>query len=225
MIPETQFLSALLVGLLGGVHCAGMCGGIVGALTFSLSDDMKRDLPAALPFHLAYSIGRIGSYALAGGLMAGLGATLTSMEEMDAVRQGLRLAAAGFMIALGLYLAGWWNGLARVETLGGALVWRRLEPLGRRFIPVRTPLQALAVGAVWGWLPCGLVYTVLLWTLAMESAAAGAWVMLGFGIGTLPNLLAMGLFASAMAAWLRSLWLRRFAGITVIGFGIYNLFL
>ncbi len=215
------YTAAFVVGLLGGVHCAGMCGGIVGALTFGLPEERRTGWRGLL-FQLAYSLGRIASYAVAGALAGALGVLLAASLPV-ATAQRLLLGLAGlFMVALGLYLAGWWSGLTRVERLGGRL-WRRLEPLGRRVMPVRTPVQALALGAVWGWLPCGLVYSVLIWSMSAGGAWEGAGLMLAFGLGTLPNLLLMGLLAGWLTRWVRQPLVRRAAGALVIVFGLYTL--
>jgi len=114
--------------------------------------------------------------------------------------------------------------LSRLEQAGGRL-WRYLEPAGRRLLPVRTPGHALGVGLIWGWLPCGLVYSVLVWAMSAGDAARGALLMLSFGLGTLPALLAMGAFAAVIARLVRNIWLRRLAGALVIVFGVYQLFL
>ncbi|HKK13157.1 MAG TPA: sulfite exporter TauE/SafE family protein [Gammaproteobacteria bacterium] len=221
MLIQTSFLSAFLVGLLGGVHCVGMCGGIVGALTFGLPERVRRDYPALLPYLVAYNGGRILSYTVAGALLGGVGALAV---HLPALRQGqglLQVVAGLFMIALGLYLGGWWTGLARVERAGAGL-WRRIEPLGRRFMPVRHPGQAFVLGLVWGWLPCGLVYSVLIWSIAAGSVLHGAGLMLSFGLGTLPTLLAMGVFAARLARVVRSVWARRLAGALVLAFGVFT---
>jgi sulfite exporter TauE/SafE len=135
----------------------------------------------------------------------------------------LQVAAALFMVILGLYLGGWWQGLALVERAGG-LVWRHLEPLGRRFLPVRTPGRAFLLGLVWGWLPCGLVYSVLIWAVSTASPWYGAALLLSFGLGTLPNLLAIGIVAEQLSARVRDPRLRRLAGALVMGFGLYALY-
>jgi sulfite exporter TauE/SafE len=133
------------------------------------------------------------------------------------------LALAGvFMLLLGLYLAGWWSGLRRVEQAGGRL-WRYIEPLGRRLLPVRSPGQALALGLVWGWLPCGLVYSVLIWALSAGGALQGAGLLLAFGLGTLPNLLLMGAAAGWLATQVRRPAVRQVAGALVSLFGLYTL--
>jgi len=219
MLTDVGLLSALLVGLFGGVHCVGMCGGIVGALTLGVAGATQRGTVAMLPYHLAYNLGRLASYTLAGALAGGLGGALFSLVSVHQAQSMLQLFAGLFMFALGLYLAGWWGGLARIERVGGML-WRRLEPVGRRFLPVTSPAQAFGVGLVWGWLPCGLVYSVLVWALASGSALDGALLLLSFGVGTLPTLLLMGVAAARLGRFVRRPWPRRIAGGLVMLFGV-----
>ncbi|MFM1892674.1 MAG: hypothetical protein RLZ44_1751 [Pseudomonadota bacterium] len=221
MSPELGYSAAFAVGLLGGVHCVGMCGGIVGALTFGLPEH-KRSGWGALPFQLAYNLGRIASYSVAGALVGGLGVLLAGLLPVAAAQRSLLALAGVFMLLLGLYLAGWWSGLRRVEQAGGRL-WRYIEPLGRRLLPVRSPGQALALGLVWGWLPCGLVYSVLIWALSAGGALQGAGLLLAFGLGTLPNLLLMGAAAGWLATQVRRPAVRQVAGALVSLFGLYTL--
>lgn len=216
------YLSAFVVGLLGGVHCIGMCGGIVSALTFGLPKERRSSFRTQLPFQFAYNLGRIISYVAAGAIMGGIGMLLAQLMPVQVAQQVLLALAGIFMILLGLYLAGWWMVLNRVEQ-AGSLLWRRIEPLGRRLLPVRSPPQALAIGLVWGWIPCGLVYTMLINAVSSGGALQGAGLMLAFGLGTLPNLLAIGLLAGAAAHLARSETARRVAGLTVLSFGIYTL--
>lgn len=216
------YISAFLVGLLGGVHCVGMCGGIVGALTFGLPVEKRFSPLAQLPFQLGYNLGRITSYTLAGALMGGLGMLIAQFMPVYYAQRALLILAGVFMVLLGLYLAGWLMWLNRVEQAGGA-IWRRLEPLGRRLLPVRNPLQALKVGLVWGWIPCGLVYSMLVNAVATGSALKGAALMLAFALGTLPNLLLIGFLAGAAAHLAQSKLAHRVAGVLVILFGLYTL--
>lgn len=214
--------SAFVVGLLGGVHCVGMCGGIVAALTFGLPPE-RRSAPGGMAsFLLAYNAGRIASYAAAGAVMGAAGVLLAGFLPVEYAQRGLLLLAALFMVAMGLYLGGWWRGLARLEAAGGAL-WRRIEPLGRGLMPVRGPGQAFALGLLWGWLPCGLVYSVLVWAVSSGSALQGMLLLLAFGLGTLPNLLAMGAAAGLLARFAREPWVRRAAGALVAAFGLWTL--
>ncbi len=214
----TTLLTALVVGLLGGVHCVGMCGGVVSMLTMGLAPEHRGRLGAVLPMQLGYNLGRVLGYTLMGALLGALGGALVQSAALHWVQRALYLLAALVMIALGLYLGGWWRGLTAVERAGG-LLWRRIEPLGRRLLPIRGWWQAVSVGLVWAWLPCGLVYSMLILALGTGSAAQGGLVMLAFGIGTLPNLLGIGLLAGAAARYLELRSLRMAAGLLVIGFG------
>lgn len=222
MESSLGFLAAFLIGLTGGVHCVGMCGGIVGALTLGLPLVRERPLLARLPFLLAYNTGRIASYIAAGALAGGVGAWAANLVSVHRAQLGLQVVAGLFMILLGLYLAGWWPVLGHLERAGGVL-WRRIEPLGRRLLPVRTLPQALGIGLVWGWLPCGLVYSALVWAIGAGGAGKGALLLLGFGLGTLPALLAMGTAAVALANWARRPIMRRAAGTLVVLFGVYEI--
>jgi sulfite exporter TauE/SafE len=213
---EFSLLTALLAGLLGGVHCVGMCGGIVAAFSFRADGTQP-------PFrlHLAYNLGRISSYAMFGALAGALGASLKLATFLPA-QTVLYVLAQLVMILLGLYLAGFNRWVLVFERAGGAL-WRVVQPLFRRLLPVRSLPQALLAGMAWGWLPCGLVYSVLVSALAAGSAPSGAALMLAFGLGTLPNLLGMGLFARRLQPFMQRLWVRRAAGLTVAGFGVWGL--
>ncbi len=223
MIAEQgSYLAAFVTGLLGGGHCAGMCGGIVGALTFGLPEKIRNHFPSTLPYQLGYNLGRISSYVLAGAIMGGLGMLLSEVMPIYPVQQALLVIAAVFMILLGLYLGGWWTGLARIERVGGRL-WTLIEPYARRLLPVRSPGQAWMLGLVWGWLPCGLVYTMLVWTVSSGSVLKGAGLMLAFGLGTLPNLFAMGMVAGSLAHWSKDIRVRRLAGVLVIALGLFAL--
>jgi len=214
---EFSLLAVLLVGLLGGVHCLGMCGSIVGIFTTQVPKEHAR-----WPFHLAYSSGRIASYALAGALVGAIGQAGLLMRDAVPVQHLLFALSSLMLIALGLYLAGVWGAVRRLEQLGGGL-WKRLQPYTTRLLPVNTLPRALGLGALWGWLPCGLVYSVLLTALASGSAVQGALIMLAFGLGTLPNLLAIGMFWEKVKGWAQSPRVRLVAGGLVASFGIYGL--
>jgi len=216
---EITYLSAFLVGLFGGVHCVAMCGGIVGALSFGVSAEKSR---APWQYLLAYNFARIGSYSVAGMLMGGISWLAGQWIEIHYWQQALQFAAGLFMLALGLYIADWWRGLANVERLGGR-VWRYIEPLGRGLLPVRSTSHAFVLGLLWGWLPCGLVYSVLIWAISSSSPLEGGLLMLSFGLGTLPVLLAMGVFAMRLRRWVQRRWLRQLAGGLIICFGLLSL--
>ena len=215
---EFSIIAVFFVGLLGGVHCLGMCGSIVGIFTAQLPKDGAR-----WPFHLAYNSGRIASYTLAGLLVGAIGQTGLLMRDVVPIQHLLFALSSLMLIALGLYLAGIWSMVRHIERVGNGL-WQRIQPLTRRLLPVTSPTRALLLGTLWGWLPCGLVYSVLVTALASGHAQSGALIMLAFGLGTLPNLLAIGLFWERCRHWVRSPKVRLFAGLIVMAFGIYGLF-
>ncbi len=215
---EINYLVAFTVGLFGGVHCVGMCGGIVGALSFGLPEQARGRFSALLPYLINYNLGRLFSYTIGGALVGGVGALAANMVALHEAKTLLQVIAGVFMVAMGLYLGGWWYGMGRLERVGGK-AWRLIEPFGRRLLPVRHPGQALLMGVVWGWLPCGLVYSALIWAISAGSAQEGALLLLSFGLGTLPNLMLMGILAGKLTALLRRPAVMHLAGaaVTVIG--------
>ncbi len=221
---EYTYITAFAAGLLGGVHCVGMCGGIVGALGFAAQQEKNASTSGLLKLLSGYNSGRLFSYTLAGGLMGGIGWLVSVWTELQLMQQLLQLTAAIFMLLMGLYISGWWTGLSRLEKVG-AVLWRYIQPVASKLLPVSTFSQAFLLGTLWGWLPCGLVYSVLVWSVSTGSAIEGALLMLSFGAGTLPNLMAMGLFANKLKAFVQQRGVRYFAGGMVICFALWNLWL
>ncbi|MBI5660176.1 MAG: sulfite exporter TauE/SafE family protein [Nitrosomonadales bacterium] len=205
-------------GLMSGVHCAGMCGGIVGAISVQL----PRNRPPVF-YHLAYNGGRILSYAVAGIIVGALGKSGLVLRGVMPVQQMLFALASIMLILMGLYLAGIWQGARHIERIGSVL-WKKIQPYSRSLLPADTLPKAFGLGALWGWLPCGLVYTVLLSALAMGDALRGGLVMLAFGLGTLPNLLAVGLLSGSVKKFAQLRPVRLGAGLLVSGLGAYGLF-
>ncbi len=219
-VLEFNYLIApFLIGLFSTLHCLGMCGGIMGALTFSLPAEVRQKKSHLAQFLVAYNLGRIGSYALAGALIGSLGSTLFAVVSPRSGYLVLQWIAAALMAGVGLYLAGWFPRFARIERIGEPL-WRLLEPFGRKLLPVRHPTQALFYGMIWGWLPCGLVYTALLLTVTSGDALSGALYMTAFGVGTLPAMTGAGILARQMMSLARRPVVRRVAGVIVIAMAL-----
>ena len=171
---------------------------------------------------LAYNSGRIGSYMLAGAIAGGIAGSIASLAQMASAQLIAYWMANLMLVAMGLYLMDAWRGLARIEALGGIL-WRRVQPLVKPLVPMDTPLKALALGSLWGWVPCGMVYSMLLTAMLSGSALDGALVMGAFGLGTLPMLLAMGLAGSKLRQYLQKRSVRVACGLLVLGFGVLGL--
>lgn len=217
MLLESSLFAIFLVGLLGGTHCVGMCGGIVAAISLQMPAGGTR-----FPYHLAYNLGRMTSYAIAGAIVGAVGSSTLLLKGFLPVEQVLYVLANLMLVLLGLYLAGIWHAVMYIERIG-SFVWKRLQPYMARLLPIKTVGGSFLVGLVWGWLPCGLVYSVLLSALASGNAVHGALLMLAFGLGTLPNLLAMGLFAQKLKPWLQHKLVRLAAGLLVAGYGAWGL--
>ena len=218
------YTSAFLLGMFSTIHCVGMCGGIIGALSLSLPVEIRNNKARMLMFITTYNIGRILSYSFAGLVAGAIGTGVLASAGFDQGHALLRAIGVAMMVAIGLYLAGWLPQLALVEKIG-VPVWKKLEPVGRKLLPVASLPKAMAYGLIWGWLPCGLVYFVLLWALTAGNAAQGALTMLAFGIGTLPTLLATGFMTSWLTRFARSTRARQLVGLLIVAMAIGSLFI
>ncbi len=194
---STSFLVALMMGLFSSLHCLGMCGSIIGSLTLSLRREIREQKSTLTPFVLFYNLGRITSYSL-GGLLAGMAEHVLSLPFGEGHgHRILQIISALIMAGAGLHLAGWFPRFAYIEK-AGVLFWRQIEPYGRRLIPVETLPKAFIFGMIWGWLPCGLVYTALALAATTGDAVRGTFAMLAFGLGTLPAVVGVGIMTSWM---------------------------
>ncbi len=242
-------LTAFTTGLLGGLHCLGMCGGVSGSIALATTAPVRAtsEHPFPVPVHaatgtssairrpwaaeanvIAFNAGRLASYGIAGalagmvgGIAAGWGPSAV-ISETTAARTALFVFANLMIVLAGLYLLGLPQLLAPLERAAG-LVWRKISPLTRPLLPLRSPAHAALFGAIWGWIPCGMVYAMLLTAMGAGSASAGALTMLAFGAGTLPAMLAAGFIGGAAARWTRHPQVRLVAGLAVIAIGVYGL--
>jgi hypothetical protein len=212
-----DYFSAFVIGLLGSGHCIVMCGGISTMLTTAISKEINHKTYRIV---FAYNFGRIASYSVIGALVA-----LTSSmaaKNIGVPISALKTIAGIFLILLGLYLGQWLMWLSHVEHIGKKL-WQYISPNTKKFIPIKNTRSAFALGALWGWLPCGLVYSTLTWALASANVVNGALIMLFFGLGTLPALLSVSLGTISVKSLLSNLFFRKLAAILVILYGIYTI--
>jgi len=218
MFDWPTLISAFFIGLLGAGHCLGMCGGLVAALSFALpAGDFKKKCA----YLIAYSVGRVASYTLIGFIAGVLGLAVMAQSGLPIGR----IVAGVLLILLGLYVAQWWKGLAALEKVGN-VVWRYIKPLADTLLPVKNAKQALFLGALWGWLPCGLVYSALSFAFASShtSAVQGALVMLAFGLGTLPAVVGGGFASKAVFDFFKLKSVRTILALCYIAFGITTLY-
>lgn len=207
----SSYITAFLLGLFSTIHCIAMCGSVIGALTLSLPVEVRESQRKMLPYVFNYNLGRLLSYGLAGVIVGLLSSPLTEFGG-HAV---LRYVSVVVMIAMGLYLAGWFPKFALMERMG-VPIWRKLQPIGQKLLPVRTMKQAFLLGTVWGWLPCGLVYAALAVAATVGEPVKASLVMLAFGVGTLPAVMGAGLFTGLLASMARAKHLRQLAGLSII---------
>jgi uncharacterized protein len=224
MSDSLTLTSAFLLGLFSTLHCIGMCGGIIGALSLSLPVEVRDNKAKLFAFVLSYNIGRLTSYSIAGLIAGAVGTSVLQSTGLDQGHTALKIIGVSMMVAVGLYLTGWLPQLTRVEKIGMPL-WKRLEPIGRKLVPVVSIPRALSYGLIWGWLPCGLVYFVLIWALTAGDAAHGALTMLAFGLGTLPTLITAGFMTSWITRFAHSTRARQVVGLLIIVMAIGSLFI
>ncbi|WGV99012.1 sulfite exporter TauE/SafE family protein [Vibrio sp. YMD68] len=209
-----DWVGAFFIGLVGAGHCMGMCGGLASALSIG-----QQNPSAAIPLY--YNIGRLLSYSVIGALIGSAVSSLVEFSQLNQALAWLRLVAALFMIILALYVGRWWFGLLAFEKLGQHF-WKYISPLGQSLLPLKKPLHALPFGFVWGWLPCGLVYSMLTWAAVSGSAMNGALIMLCFGLGTLPAMLLIGYSASHLKRIQQSTLFRSVGAALILGYGVYT---
>ncbi|TGE76640.1 cytochrome biogenesis protein [Pseudoalteromonas sp. KS88] len=212
---DPLYISAFIMGLIGSGHCIAMCGGIASSL--QLATDKRRPIS----YTIAYNLGRASSYMLAGALVAGISSHFASQNHFFSLT--LAILSGVFMLLVGLYIMRLGASLQWLESLGKTLVWQHLVKLNRYLMPVNSLPKALAYGALWGWLPCGLVYSALTWAMTSQTALEGAFVMLFFAFGTFPAMLSMGMGAQFIHKILNHPWARIAMGSILIWYGIYLL--
>jgi len=211
--------AAFVAGIAGSAHCFAMCGGLAGAL--GMRARVTATSPsAAFGNALSYHVGRLGGYAMAGAICGLIGATLQAVLDLARVGAALRIASGVLLILVALRILSPWNPLRWLETFG-AKFWRQLQPLTLGAGRLTGPSRAIALGFLWGWLPCGLVYSMLLFAALGGHALNGAAILFAFGLGTLPSMLTSSVLASQMQRFLKNRWPRFASGALLLLFGAW----
>ena len=224
-------LSALLIGLWSTGHCLAMCGG----LAVAAGQTNRRQLNASVSQRgivlAGWQLGRVLSYTLMGFMVGAFGAFFLAQAPVVMIRQTAFVMANLMLIALGLQVAQLWSGIVQLERIG-QIVWRWVQPLATATLvpqtpghpqPVKETLQAMRAGAIWGWLPCGLVYSMLVTASVSGSAVNGALWMLAFGLGTMPALWMTSMASNRLTDHFRKPVVRKSAGLLIIAFGLWGL--
>ena len=214
---DITFFTLFLLGFFGGTHCVGMCGGLSSAFALQLPPHLNR-----LGLIVLLNLGRISSYVLIGLIVGLVGQIGISLDDTRWLQNGLYVAANILLLLLGLYLAGLSTAATQIERIGRP-IWKRLNPILNRLLPIKSVPACFGVGMLWGWLPCGLVYSASLYALGSGNAVQGGLYMLAFALGTLPNLVAMGVFAAQLKTLLQRRAIRLCAGLLVAGWAVFRL--
>ncbi|PSU24889.1 cytochrome biogenesis protein [Photobacterium phosphoreum] len=214
---ELNFMTALIIGLSGAGHCISMCGGIAAAVTIGMLDKPQHHWV----YLLCYNIGRISAYMVAGLIVSQAVVQVITVSDSTSTLILLRILASIMMIILGLYVGKWWSGLTYIERVGHQL-WRYIMPITKHFLPLTSPFKAIPFGFLWGWLPCGLVYSTLTWAAVSGSAMDGMIIMLAFGLGTLPAMLTVGTVADKLKSLLQNSYFKRINGLFIIIYGLHT---
>lgn len=249
MVADLSLLAVFLTGLLGGVHCAGMCGGIVGALgMLQQTRSGRRVIPLALEMSTsgaggqgsavmvpevarrpsplltvtAWNLGRMLTYTGLGAVAGGIGSVAWLMQSLLPVQQMAFLISSLLVLLMGLYVMGL-RGIGTVVESLGARLWRHVQPLASARLRSQGLCNAVLTGGLWGLVPCGMVYAVLSAALVSGSWQNGAMLMLAFALGTLPNLMVLGLAGQWLAGFSRRPAVRRAAGLLIVVMGTLSL--
>lgn len=220
---NASYLAAIMMGLISSLHCIGMCGSIIGTLTFSLQPEIRNNKARLFNIVFNYNLGRITSYAVAGALVGVVTEFLSLPFTQGQAHRVLQIISALVMTGAGLYLAGWFPRFAYIEKLGRRL-WKRIEPFGRRLIPVKNSWQALLFGMVWGWLPCGLIYSALALAATTGNIMQSSLTMFAFGLGTLPAVMGVGIITPLLARLSKAQRFKHIVGLLFILFALLAAF-
>lgn len=220
---NTSYLIAFIMGLFSSLHCIGMCGSIIGTLTFSLPVKIRTNKLLFFKYVLNYNLGRISSYALAGAIMGAISGVFEFSISNGYGHRFLQLLSAIFMLSAGLYIAGWLPRFAYIEKTG-AKFWRLIEPFGHKLIPIRTRFHALLFGMIWGWMPCGLVYTALMLATTTGDILKSSLTMLAFGLGTLPAVMGIGIMTQFLTKLSRMPHFKQIVGLALVALALLAAF-
>ncbi len=215
LIPAVT--AAFLAGFLGSAHCLGMCAGISGLFAVNANVATLRH---RLPMAIAYNCGRVLTYVMLGIIVAGAGSLI--IASRPGIAKPVLLVTGVVIILIGLQVAFNWRLLRPIERMGGVL-WQKISPIAKYFVPVTSLPRALGLGLLWGWLPCGLVYSVLLVAATSTTPTGGGATMFAFGIGTMPAMVMTGVGAAKLSAITRRRRTRLGLGLLIVALGVLTI--
>ncbi|GLH79778.1 cytochrome biogenesis protein [Bradyrhizobium sp. SSBR45G] len=217
---QPLFIAGLLLGFSSSLHCFGMCSGIASGLHFAAELGPARSRQDLWSTALLINGGRIAAYMLAGATVGALGSSVFGAFDQAIGHAILRWAAAAALAWIGLSmldLVPMPTGLYRLASVVSSTMTRAAHATN---LPPR--LGILVSGVIWGFLPCAMVYAALFYAMLSGSWLGGALAMSGFGVGTLPALLAAGLGLPILRRRATSTWLRNTVGLAIITVGVVS---
>ena len=221
-ILSSPIFIAFFIGLFSSLHCVTMCGSIIGTLSYSLKPEIRQDKSKMISFIFSYNLGRILSYMLAGFIIGSLESLLTLPLGEQHGHKFLQVVSAFIITGAGFYIAGWFPSFAYIEKTG-SYFWKTIEPYGRKLIPVSSLQQAILFGMVWGWIPCGLVYTAVALAATSGDITISTLTMLSFGLGTLPAVMGSGIVSSFITRLTSLQKTKQVVGMLLVLVAIYSL--
>lgn len=216
-MSDWTFLTLFLLGFLGGTHCVGMCGGLSTAFALQLPPHLNR-----FSLIVLLNLGRLTGYIIVGLVIGLLSQTLIGLDHSRTLQLILFVLANILLLLMGLYLAGLGSAASKIEYLG-KWIWKQCQPALQSLLPIQSARACFLVGILWGWFPCGLVYNAALYALGSGSILNSGLMMLAFGLGTLPNLLAMGLFATRLQNMIQNRSIRFITGLFIAAWAVVQL--
>ena len=215
-MDNITYFGGFILGLMGAGHCLAMCGGIISSLSISSGTPTKKNWS----FIVTYQIGRISSYTIFGAIAGWLGLQFNHVSPLPI----LKILSGVLLIAMALYMSHLWMGLSYLEKVG-KLVWNKISPLTKKLLPATNHKQVIFLGALWGWLPCGLVYTSLGYALSLGNIFSSSAFMLMFGLGTLPATILAGGASLSLKVFLNHQVVRVVSSLMFLGMGIFTLYM
>lgn len=210
---DISYFIAILTGILSSTHCIGMCGGVVIFLSISSNNNKN--------FYYIYNFGRIISYFTI-GIVSGIIGILIN-DFFNKILLFLKLISNLAIINIGIYIIYNSKTLLFLEKLG-FIAWNKIYKYINLFFPIKNVLQAIIIGFIWGFIPCGIVYNVLIWTINCGSIIKSSFLMLLFGIGTLPAMLLTGHSAILYKKAINNKLIKKILGFLLIFLGVIGIY-
>jgi len=211
-----DYITIISIAFFGSIgHCSGMCGGFVVAYTSSKIDERWRKSYQSLA-HLLYNLGRVTTYTILGIIFGFIGSLFTVGMMAKGV---LFLILAIVMILMGLSFLGKSNFLTSIEvSIDSSNGFKRAV---RSLLGKQNLISFYLLGVLNGAIPCGFVYFFLAGAVATADPLLGGFVMLLFGLSTIPTLFTLGFVVGFLKSGKLRNFMIKLAGITIILYGIF----